>query len=198
MDSRALCSCLLAVAITATLACGSDSSSTGGTKKGSFTSSCNSGSPCTADTSAYEQCLIGKCDGELSACYGPSYKSGSFSGPCGEYTNCILACPCDTAYNSCMMQCYPKATQACADCGKQVTACINASGCQSPCSGDAGSAGGGAGQGGSAGASGTVTCAQLAECCQSLPEGQARDGCLGVSQSGNEAQCAQTGAYICK
>jgi len=78
----------------ALIACSSDSSSGGGgTKgKGAFTNACGSnGQQCTGDQTAYENCLIGKCDADIAAAYGAGYKTGAFAGPCGAYAQCTAA-----------------------------------------------------------------------------------------------------------
>jgi hypothetical protein len=206
MSHRSLVAAMLAMPFVALIACSSDSNSgTPAGGKGTFTSSCTStGQPCTADQTAYEQCLINKCDADYAACFGAGYKSGAFGGPCGPYVQCVLACPCDSNHATCEQNCFPKATSECMTCGQTVDTCENNSGCVDPCAGSGGGGQGGSGQGGSGqggtglggtgGTGTTVTCAQLKDCCAKLPAGQAQTGCLALANAGNEANCAQAGA----
>src|SRR4029077_8431019 len=60
--------------------------------------SCNSNG-CTAEQNqVYDDCVFDRCDAPYQMCFGAGYRSGTFSGPCGSYVNCLARCSCnDTA-----------------------------------------------------------------------------------------------------
>jgi hypothetical protein len=185
--------------------CGSSSDS-GSSGLGAL--SCPSGSNagmCTAEqNNAYANCLIGKCDTQFQACYGPGYKSGTFSGPCATYLNCVTKCGCgDTA---CRAAC--TVGSECTTCLGSVANCALSSGCALPvCNGTGGTAGAGTGgtagtgTGGTAGTGtggaggtggGTGNCAALNACCASIANAQLKMACqmqAGLIQ-GNDQTCA--------
>ncbi|HEY2901870.1 MAG TPA: hypothetical protein VGL59_14905, partial [Polyangia bacterium] len=55
-----------------------------------------------ADITTFTDCVATACDSEYKTCLGAGYKSGTYSGPCGDYTKCVSACKCDT---TCASQC---------------------------------------------------------------------------------------------
>jgi hypothetical protein len=65
-------------------------------------SSSTMGTTCTqAELDGYSACFATACDPTFQMCYGPGYKSGQYSGPCGTYETCASKCACnDTACTS--------------------------------------------------------------------------------------------------
>lgn len=58
-------------------------------------SSAATGTTCTqAELDAYSSCFTTACDATFQMCYGPGFKSGQFSGPCGTYEACTSKCAC--------------------------------------------------------------------------------------------------------
>jgi hypothetical protein len=166
------------------VACSSSSSGDGssGTSGGAGTSGgtssnglkdCNaessSSSTCTAaETKTYSDCINDKCGAKFTECYGPGYKTGDFSGPCGTYIKCTQACPCnDTA---CFQKCgTPDA--ACTTCIQGVGTCSSA--CTAPACMTSGSSSS------SSGSSGSVahSCADLKACCDKIADPDKQTEC---------------------
>jgi len=127
-----------------------------------------SGQTCTG-TSEYESCVIKACDAKIVACWGSGYQSGSFSGPCADVMNCMLACPCDANYSSCQQTCAMKmmSNTACQTCSLEVSTCMQGSGCKQPvCTGTGVDQGSLQKDGGVSGG-----CATLAACCATIQSG---------------------------
>lgn len=148
----------------------SSSSSSGGTSGfkncGTQSSSGNTTSCTQAELDAYGQCPMNNCDAELQECFGPGYKTGSFSGACSTYITCTQKCGCgDTA---CAQACgTPDA--ACTSCLQKYSTCTQAK-CPPPACLTGGSSG-------SSGAGGK-TCAQLQTCCNGLTDSAKKTQCL--------------------
>lgn len=165
---------------------GGTSGSVGGTSGGvpktlaCLSSSATLGASCTqAEQDAYSTCLPTACDATLQMCYGPGFKSGQLSGPCGTYEACASKCACsDTA---CRTACGATPT-ACSTCLAGLLSC--AFSCLPACAtaGLGGASGGGLGGsfgglggsfgglggflGGLGGGSGSGTCLpDLLACC---------------------------------
>ncbi len=167
--------------------CGGSSGSSGGFQ------ACPQGSTSTctqAELNQYSDCVLNACSSGYSACFGPGFKTGSFSGPCASYAQCTSACGCNN--QSCTTACGAP-SQDCETCltGNLVT-CILGSTCTLPaCAGGlpgvGGTAGGGlgghvggtggiSGGAGSTGASGT--CADLLACCNSIATASIKAQCM--------------------
>lgn len=51
-------------------------------------------------------CIKGNCAPDLSTCYSqPEISTSAAGGPCLDYANCVLACPCDGNQTSCESRC---------------------------------------------------------------------------------------------
>jgi hypothetical protein len=186
---RALALCL-GIGIVLTAACGGSSSGSkspnanGRDPKTGYCTVSASGESC-AGVAAFDACAASSCDAQAKAALGNSYASGSFSGPCRDYMNCMLACPCDTTASACETNCLAvaAANASCATPGLALQACI-ASSCGAPvCSSGTGT---GTSTGTSAGGS---TCAQAQACCTSL------SALAGASVAALQAACAQMASY---
>ncbi len=139
---------------------------------------CPSGSQqgsCTAaESKAYGDCIITKCDSQYSMCLGSGYKTGTFGGPCGTWMTCQSKCGCNDS--ACVTACgQPPA--ACSTCIQSLSSCVLNSGCQIPtCAGGGGAGGAGGGAGGAGGGAGG-TCADLARCCASVTNAGVKMAC---------------------
>jgi hypothetical protein len=157
---------------------GGKSGSAGGTSGGvpktlaCMSSTATAGSACTqAELDAYATCVITGCDATFQACYGPGFKSGQYSGPCGTHEDCLSKCDCnDTA---CRTACGTAPTE-CTTCQLGLVSCVLP--CVPACAtaglggsfgGLGGSFGGPGGSfGGLGGSSGSGTClADALACC---------------------------------
>lgn len=58
-----------------------------------------------AGAAAFSTCMTDNCDSDLRSCFGPSYASATFAGPCADYMNCIWKCPCDANAKTCEDTC---------------------------------------------------------------------------------------------
>lgn len=134
--------------------------------------------PCSqAEVNQYGACIADRCDAAYQACFGATYRTGSFSGPCGTYYNCLGRCGCNDS--ACRVACgvAPTTCQVCI--ANKIATCANSSACQRPsCSGPA--------------PPGGNTCADLLRCCQSITDKFTRDLCV---LEYNEAR--KHGDYIC-
>ena len=66
---------------------------------------CTNGScPGAAEFSA---CMTDSCEMDLRNCFGTSYATANFSGPCADYMTCIWQCPCDVTAKACELACAP-------------------------------------------------------------------------------------------
>ena len=97
----------LAVGILALAAgCGDSSSSSGFTSPTGRTANSGGlvckGQSCAAQDTYYA-CAASKCGADATACFGPSYASGTFSGACQSFITCTMACPCDSTGNNCLL-----------------------------------------------------------------------------------------------
>jgi hypothetical protein len=195
----------LAVVGVVGIACSSSSNNGAagpGSGNGMFVDNCTStGAPqtCTG-TAQFDSCIMGACDTQIQAALGPSYASGTFTGPCASYLNCFKGCPCNANYPACRTACGQQMTAACQAPGLALNNCMSAAPCTDPVCTSTG-AGGGAGAGGYAGGyggyagglggyagglggyagglggtagvgggTGTYTCAQLSACCARITD----------------------------
>jgi hypothetical protein len=151
------------------------STGTGGNSNGLRICSGAGAASCTAeDLQPYDACIADKCSAKFAECYGPSYKSGTFAGPCGPYITCTNACACDD--DACRSKCgSPDA---------MCTSCITAIGgpgsCSSACTPPAcagGSSGTSGTSGTSGGDSGEHSCVQLKACCERLADAAKKAEC---------------------
>jgi hypothetical protein len=133
---------------------------------------------CTeAQWNAYTACIADACDSQYQVCLGPSYRAGTYGGPCGPWAQCLAGCGCGNA--GCRANC-PVQTAACATCYANVSSCLVT--CSIPTcaltppadagaprdAAPAGDAGAGAG------------CAALLACCNGMSDPSSRDDCLNV------------------
>ena len=92
------------------------------------------GQVCTGEE-AYNTCLSNTCGTQIAACLGSGYLQGSFTGPCSDYINCTMKCPCDanatTCENTCSTQ-YLTANSTCYSCMLTLAGCVLSSGCTAP------------------------------------------------------------------
>jgi len=200
----------LLMACSSTVTTGNGTSGTGGTSgtsgtgtsgtSGSGTSGssgseskfkdCSGGSSntCTAaETQAYSDCVMGKCDATYTECFGSGYKDGNFGGACSTFAACTNACACnDTAcYQACGA---PPA--ACSTCLQKIGTC--SSGCTAPACMSAGSSG-------SSGSSGGKTCDDLQTCCAAITDSTKKTQCEttynAIKSSGDTACNAAYSGY---
>lgn len=176
---------------------GSAKSTDGGTGGNTSTRTAGMCAPATstctqAETNAYSTCLSNACNSSFAACYGPNYKTGSYSGPCATYLTCVSKCACgDTA---CEVACTMDAT--CQTCETGIFSCVLGASCTPPAcyagtSGTGGTSGGGSGgtsggTGGFTGFDGSIpgldggfsgTCANLLACCNAT-SAQLKPACM--------------------
>jgi hypothetical protein len=165
---------LTALAVLA--ACGSDDDAKP-TAVGSL--SCQSApGPCDQDeTNQYGQCVADRCDAEYQACFGPTYRNGTFGGPCGTYYTCLAKCGCND--NACRQACgiAPYACQVCL--ASRLTTCANNSGCKRPSCVAQPPPGGN-------------TCADLLRCCNGMTDPNERSFCISEYQG-----AVRYGDFIC-
>jgi hypothetical protein len=125
---------------------------------------------------------------EYKQCFGDSFMSGTFGGPCKTYMECVSGCNCDAA---CQQGCTLDAT--CQDCmTNTLTACATSK-CSTELQQCSGTGGGGTGGGGTGGTgSGSATCADLSACCSSL-SGTDQSTCqqqYDAVKAGGDAACS--------
>jgi hypothetical protein len=202
------------LSLAAALGCGSSGGgggNDGGGSGGSGGNMCapNTGTSCTqAEINTYNTCVQNACNSEFVTCYGPSYKSGTFSGVCASYMQCQNACACtDTA---CRSACVIPA--GCTSCLTAIGTCSVGSGCTIPaCLSGGGFDGGIPGldggfpglDGGLPGFDGSLpfdagnfTCADLTACCNAITDAQQKQGCQAVVTVNNNQICSATlGTY---
>ena len=208
----------------AAASCGSSDSSSSSSGLTCPTSS-GTGTCTAAQNKAYGDCVQSKCDGAYKMCFGDSYKSGSFGGPCAVWIGCSAKCNCDT---TCMGTC-GLAPPDCRTCLMgPLTQCVVKSSCVPPvCSGGGtggsgggtgGSGGGTGGSGGNAGGSGgggaggsggggaggsgggSGTCADLMRCCANAINAQIKAACqmqleMIKNMPGADEACGQLAGY---
>jgi hypothetical protein len=155
------------------------------------------GGTCTG-AAAFSTCMTDNCDSDLRDCFGPSYASDTFAGPCADYMNCLWKCPCDANAKACQDTCTPLlAAGTCLSCltGSwcMITSCGGPPACVLPTlpASDGGIRigidGGARADGGSAGG-----CAAAAACCAVI---EARMGtsfgqlCTSAVTGSTDAQC---------
>jgi hypothetical protein len=201
---------LSGVAIVGAAACGGGSSSSAGTSDGGTS---GGGAPSSAggafdpnrcedtgpggedkckngELEAYAQCVNSKCDSQYQKCFGPNYKTGSFSGgDCSTYFTCTNACACDDT--ACMQKC-GVADPKCRACLATFQQC--SAGCQLPaCAMD-----GSGGQTSGGGSVGNKTCADLKDCCASLTDADQKEACEQASTALTmDVQCSAAYAGFC-
>ena len=115
-----------------TVGCGDSSSSTGYTSPTGRTAAsggleCKSQNCAAQDT--YYTCAASKCEAQAKACFGPSYASGTFGGPCQSLIACTMACPCDANGDACILGCEAATTLDCATCAATIPTCAATNGC---------------------------------------------------------------------
>jgi hypothetical protein len=76
------------------------------------------GSCTQAEIKTYSDCVTTACDSEYKTCLGAGYKSGTYSGPCGDHTKCVSACNCDS---TCISQCTQ--SSECTTCEQSYATC---------------------------------------------------------------------------
>lgn len=159
---------LAACGASSTKGAGGTSGTSGGIPKTLACRSASStmGTTCTqAEQDAYSNCFATACDPTFQMCYGPGFKNGQFSGPCGTYEACASKCACnDTA---CVSACGTAPTE-CSTCVAGLLSCAFT--CPLPACATAGLGGSFGGFGGSfgglGGSSGSGTClADALACC---------------------------------
>lgn len=142
-------------------------------------------SKCTQqELQAYSSCISTNCDSTYKECYGDDYKSGSFSGACGDYIGCINACACSDV--SCYQKC-PQPSAACTSCSEKLSTCsqkCTVPDCMKP---DIDS---GTGNG--------KTCADLSTCCEGIEDADMKSACEQAAAGGNETVCSSLYGSLCK
>ena len=130
------------------------------------------------EVNQYGLCIADRCDASYKECFGPTYRSGTFTaGPCATYYTCLARCTCND--NACRAACgiAPTACQICV--ASKVAPCANSSGCTRPaCTGPA--------------PPGGNTCADLARCCAAITDPFTKELC-----QSEYAMARQYGDYIC-
>lgn len=135
-----------------------------------------------AERQAYAQCYYNACNTQLTQCYGPGYRDGTFSGPCGGYITCTNACDCgDTA---CRRNCVPPTTecQACLHGFDSCSTCAVPICIQVP--------GGSSGSSGSSGFGPSHSCTDLAACCAKIADASQKASCT-KAYEGNKSSDAE-------
>jgi len=79
----------------------------GGRTVGSFGQCENGAGGACAAAAAFSTCMTDNCDSDVRDCFGPSYASATFAGPCADYMNCVWKCPCDATAKTCQDACTP-------------------------------------------------------------------------------------------
>lgn len=144
-----------------------------------------SGGTCTeAEYKPFSDCLLTNCESAYVECFGPDYRNGNFSGPCGEYIGCIQKCDCND--NACVLECVKNMGEECQACTPKFSTCQKS--CESSlpeCAKQQDNVD-----------AGTKTCADLKACCDKMEAGQTKDACNNAHQNagGNDATC--NGYYI--
>lgn len=160
--------------------------SSGTAPTGSGFKSCSSAgsgaqSRCTeAEMKPYNDCVQEKCSPQYEKCYGPDYKKGVFSGPCGTFITCIQKCDCSDL--SCVQKCVTDtSSDACSACSKDLESCGET--CTEPecakTTPDAGTAGG-------------KTCADLTACCDAITDADQKTACnqAKTGAGSNDSMCS--------
>jgi hypothetical protein len=140
---------------------------------------------CPADTAtctqvewnAYTTCIANACDSQYQVCLGAGYRSGTFTGPCGPWAQCLSGCGCGNA--GCRAAC-PDQTADCASCYASVSTCLLS--CNIPaCAVTAGAPDAGAGGGTDAASGGDAAaganCAALLACCNAISDPTQKSDC---------------------
>jgi len=161
--------------------------SCGGSAGGSSALSPATGLMCPSSSSAcdktetdnYGRCITRVCDAQYQGCFGSTYASGGFGGPCGTYYSCIAKCGCGSA--ACLQGCgiAPADCQLCI--GNTITPCVQGSGCPEPACTDGGVA-----------ANTQLTCADLATCCSAIADATQKSLCqleYGMAKAYGNAVC---------
>lgn len=142
-----------------------------------FKNCATQGTSCSeAELKPYSDCLADKCEAGWKKCYGDGFMSGSFSGPCGTYMECVQKCDC--ADTNCVIACKPD--EACQTCATEIVGCGDS--CTEPeCAKTTPDAG-----------SKNATCADLTACCDSMAAGEQKDGCQSAKDEANndDSKCA--------
>lgn len=161
------------------IGCGGDSDN-GSTKQANSSpvTGCPAGQCDPAQVQAYGACITDACDAEYQTCYGPDYKSGTYSsGPCATYYTCLGKCRCGD--NACLSGCgvAPSDCQLCI--ANKITYCVSKSACVAPsCTSGPGALG---------------TCNDLATCCAAITNSTYKTLCdaelNGAKQQGGDIIC---------
>jgi hypothetical protein len=106
---------------------GGKSGSAGGTSGGvpktlaCMSSAATMGTACTqAELDAYATCVATACDATFKTCFGPDFKSGQYSGPCGTHETCASTCACSD--DACRTACGTAPTE-CTTCQFGLVSC---------------------------------------------------------------------------
>jgi hypothetical protein len=90
-----------------------------------------SGGACMTPSSSIT-CAHDHCEATLRDCYYPTTTTGSFTGQCAAYGNCLLGCPCDgrkaTCENGCLQN-YASPNADCSTCLLNLGVCMGLFGC---------------------------------------------------------------------
>lgn len=142
-------------------------------------------SKCTQqELQTYSSCISTNCDSTYKECYGDDYKSGSFSGACGDYIGCINACDCSDV--SCYQKC-PQPSGACTSCSEKLSTCAQK--CTIPdCMKPDVDSGSGSGK----------TCSDLSTCCAGQSDADLKSACEQAAAGGNDAVCDSLYGSLCK
>lgn len=95
------------------------------------------------ETAVYGDCLAKACDAAFRRCFGDGYKSGTFSGSCGDYFACFVKCGCGRDKN-CVTAC-GKPPEACSTCSLGFASCAGS--CKAPVCGGGSTSGPGTSRG---------------------------------------------------
>jgi hypothetical protein len=125
---------LLTAALVALAGCGSGGggyyggNNSDGGPRGNGNGSCVS--RITGGGNACDTCVLANCGSQWSACVGPAWTSGTFSGPCASTLNCYCACAqTDTA---CQNACFTSTPATCQSCLTPALSCQQSQ-CSSQC-----------------------------------------------------------------
>jgi hypothetical protein len=112
--------------------CGNDAGkATLGSSSATSNLTCARSGPCDpAETARYGTCIESACDAEYAKCFGPTYASGAFGGPCGAYYGCLARCACDD--DACRSKCGVASAECQLCIGRGITPCAAGSGCKEP------------------------------------------------------------------
>ena len=176
--------------------CGSSSSSKNSNGRDNVTGSC-ANATCAA-ANAFTQCIETNCSTQIVAALGSGYASGSFSGPCAQYQNCKLACPCDATATTCEGTCalqYLTAGSACSTAYNAVQTCgetVALGACASSVATCPTSTATGTGTGTTTTTTSGTNCVALQTCCTKMTDATIKAACQGsiTNAGGVDSTCA--------